>query len=301
MVSAHRPDDFSLLIDENVLQNEVILNEQPIDTVRFTISIVVYRPNVPVLIQTLRSLGDACDALQGARPGQRAHLYLIDNGGLPDLGVLHELEAKGVTSTVIAGHGNVGYGRGHNLAVESTRDGCHLILNPDIDIDRLALVNAFAFFDAHPDVGVLAPRIDGEDQRLQYLCRRYPALLDLYVRGFCPNVMRKLFDARLRRYEMRDVINERDVVWDPPIISGCFMLFRTELIKSLKGFDPRYFLYFEDYDLSLRARQAARIAYVPQVRVLHYGGGAARKGAKHIRMFISSAFKFYNRFGWKWL
>jgi GT2 family glycosyltransferase len=100
---------------------------------------------------------------------------------------------------------------------------------------------------------------------------------------------------------MRDVINDRDVVWDPPIVSGCFMLFRTALLKGLAGFDPRYFLYFEDYDLSLRAHEHARVVYTPAVRVLHHGGGASRKGSKHIQMFVSSAFKFFNRFGWKWL
>jgi GT2 family glycosyltransferase len=116
-----------------------------------------------------------------------------------------------------------------------------------------------------------------------------------------PGSIRKLFAKRLARYEMRDLINDRDVVWDPPIVSGCFMLFRTEVLKRLTGFDPRYFLYFEDYDLSLRTHELARVVYAPAVRVLHHGGGAARKGSAHIRMFAASAFKFFNRFGWKWL
>jgi GT2 family glycosyltransferase len=60
-------------------------------------------------------------------------------------------------------------------------------------------------------------------------------------------------------------------------------------------------LYFEDYDLSLRTHAVARIAYVPSVRIVHHGGGASRKGVKHIGMFAQSAFKFYRRFGWKWI
>jgi GT2 family glycosyltransferase len=100
---------------------------------------------------------------------------------------------------------------------------------------------------------------------------------------------------------MRDLINDRDIVWDPPIVSGCFMLFRTSVLKKLAGFDARYFLYFEDYDLSLRTHEVARVAYAPAVRVLHHGGGAARKGSAHIRMFVASAYKFFSRFGWKWL
>jgi hypothetical protein len=51
----------------------------------------------------------------------------------------------------------------------------------------------------------------------------------------------------------------------------------------------------------LRTHNIARVAYVPAVRVLHHGGGAARKGSAHIRMFAASAFKFFVRFGWKWV
>ncbi|WP_370685777.1 glycosyltransferase [Burkholderia multivorans] len=175
----------------------------------------------------------------------------------------------------------------------------HLILNPDVDLEREALTRALEFFDRHPDLGLLAPCVSDGDDAVQYLCRRYPTLVDLFARGFLPARLRFPFRRRLARYEMRDVINDHDIVWDPPIVSGCFMLFRTEVLKKLGGFDPRYFLYFEDYDLSLRTHDVARVAYVPAVRVIHHGGGASRKGFAHIRMFAASAFKFFNRFGWR--
>ncbi|SIT42331.1 putative glycosyltransferase [Paraburkholderia ribeironis] len=267
-----------------------------------SVSIVVYRPDPAILVGTLASLSDAWAALRVRRPQFPVTVYLVDNGGLADISAsFNVLREVGIACTTIRGHGNVGYGRGHNLAIKQARSRFHLVLNPDIDVDRHALENAMDFFDCHPDVGLLAPRVGGGGKRLQYLCRRYPALLDLFIRGFIPIVIRTWFATRLDRYEMRDAINEHDVVLDPPIISGCFMLFRTQLLKELAGFDPRYFLYFEDYDLSLRAHTLARVAYVPNVSVIHHGGGAARKGFAHIRMFLVSACKFYNRFGWKWL
>ena len=267
-----------------------------------SVSLVVYRPNCVLLERTLAGLATAWDALREKRQGARARLYLVDNGGLPNLAShFATLEAKGILCETLSGHGNVGYGRGHNLAIEQARSRYHLILNPDIDMDREALAHAVDFFDRHEELGLLTPSIVDDEHRQQYLSRRYPALLDLFVRGFLPARYRKFFNRRLARYEMRDVINDRDIVWDPPIVSGCFMLFRTEVLKRLSGFDPRYFLYFEDYDLSLRTHDLARIAYVPFVRAIHHGGGAARKGSAHIRMFMTSAFQFYNRFGWKWL
>jgi GT2 family glycosyltransferase len=267
-----------------------------------SVSVVVYHPDQQLLARTFDSLVAAGAELARARPGMSIRLYLVDNGGMPDMrGVLSALSSAGIESTVISGHGNVGYGRGHNLAIERASSRYHLILNPDVDIETGALLGAVEFMDAHPEAGLLTPAIVDDDGKLQYLCRQFPALTDLFVRGFLPRAARRPFEARLARYEMRTQINEVDTIWDPPIVSGCFMLFRTDVLKKLAGFDARYFLYFEDYDLSLRTHDVARVVYAPAVRVLHHGGGASRKGMAHIRMFAASAFKFYNRFGWKWL
>jgi GT2 family glycosyltransferase len=267
-----------------------------------SVSVVVYRPELAELASTLASLGVACEVLRAERPDLPVELCLVDNGELPDVrAALDALQAHHVTTAILSGHGNVGYGRGHNLAIERANSRYHLVLNPDIDLDRDALLRALDFFEAHPDVGLLTPWIGDEQGHQQFLCRRYPTLLDLFVRGFLPGSLRRMFARRLARYEMRDLINDRDIVWDPPIVSGCFMLFRTNVLKQLAGFDARYFLYFEDYDLSLRAHDVARVVYAPAVRVLHHGGGAARKGSAHIRMFVASAYKFFGRFGWKWL
>ncbi|HDR9071808.1 glycosyltransferase family 2 protein [Burkholderia vietnamiensis] len=266
-----------------------------------SISIVTFRPDETLLAQTLSSVAAACTKLRQSRDGFAVNAYLVDNGAEAEklIGAREALDNVGVGCLVLTGQGNVGYGRGHNLAIKAAESVYHLILNPDVDIESDALGRAIDFLDAHPDIALLAPWIGDDAGDSQYLCRRYPSLLDLFVRGFLPASCRPSFDSRLAHYEMRDVINDHDIVWDPPIISGCFMLFRTEVLKKLGGFDPRYFLYFEDYDLSLRTHDVARVAYVPSVRVIHHGGGASRKGFAHIRMFAASAFKFYNRFGWR--
>jgi GT2 family glycosyltransferase len=279
-----------------------VTTEQHCNADGFSVSLVVYRPDVYLLARTLASLATAVDELRCERPALVFKVCIVDNGGLGNVSPGMELlKRQGVSCSIVSGHGNVGYGRGHNLAIARAVSAYHLVLNPDIDLDPAALVEALAFFEQHPEVGLLTPRIGDESGALQYLCRRYPTVFDLFARGFMPHGVRQHFRRRLACYEMRDMINERDVVWDPPIVSGCFMLFRTDLLKRLAGFDPRYFLYFEDYDLTLRAHEISRVAYVPSVRVVHHGGGASRKGLTHIRMFAGSAFKFFNRFGWKWL
>ncbi|HET6266063.1 MAG TPA: hypothetical protein VFD95_14465, partial [Usitatibacter sp.] len=60
-----------------------------------------------------------------------------------------------------------------------------------------------------------------------------------------------------------------------------------------------FFMYFEDYDLSLRVGRESQVAYVPQARIRHHGGEASRKGLRHVAWFVSSAVRFFARHGWR--
>ena len=128
-------------------------------------------------------------------------------------------------------------------------------------------------------------------------------LFDLLLRGYAPRWVRRLFARRLERYEMRDVVDAnpaRDAI-GIPLMSGAFMLVRREAIDRTGGFDPRFFLYFEDFDWSLRLGNVMRNAWVPEVRVVHHGGGAARKGFAHLGWYLASGWRFYRKHGWKWV
>ena len=77
------------------------------------------------------------------------------------------------------------------------------------------------------------------------------------------------------------------------------MFCKTAILQQVGGFMDRYFLYFEDYDLSMRLHELGEIAYTPDVRIVHYGGNAAKKGIQHIFLFVRSAITFFNQHGWK--
>jgi hypothetical protein len=171
-------------------------------------------------------------------------------------------------------------------------------MNPDVELEPAALAEALAALAAHPEVGLVAPATYGEDGRMQYLCKRYPSLWVLFLRGFAPERLRRRHAATIEAYEMRDVIGET-FFSGVPLASGCFMLARTELLRRVGGFDPRFFMYFEDYDLSLRLGREARLAYVPGARIVHHGGEASRKGPRHVGWFVASAWRFFARHGWR--
>ena len=73
-----------------------------------------------------------------------------------------------------------------------------------------------------------------------------------------------------------------------------------QAFDAVKGFDEDFFLYFEDYDLSLRLASRGHLSYQPAVRIVHHGGFAARKGWRHLRLFAASALRFFSRHGWRW-
>jgi len=256
-----------------------------------TVSLVIFRPDPAVLKSTLLGLDRAFKRLGRTDVA----LVLIQNCETPGIA---DIAAACLTETpvdVLKGHGNIGFGRGHNLALPHTGD-YHLILNPDIEMAVDALVNALDFLESHDDCGLVTPWADWPDGTRQYLCKRFPAVFDLVLRGFAPGPLKRLFSARLARYEMSNETNN-ETYWDPPIVSGCFMMFRGAVFRQLVGFDPRFFLYFEDFDLALRAGKICRICYVPAVRVIHEGGHAARKGLTHIKLFARSARLFYRLHG----
>jgi len=70
------------------------------------------------------------------------------------------------------------------------------------------------------------------------------------------------------------------------------MLCRTEILKKVGGFSEKYFLYFEDFDLSKKISKISDITYLPSVFIIHLGGKAAKKGLKHTYFFLVSAIKF---------
>jgi len=257
-----------------------------------SICIVTYKPQWQVLKATLKSLKIALDLAV-----IDANVVIVDNSPVDDVTTWVQSSMPDFPVTVISGHGNIGFGRANNLALK-WNSSLHLVLNPDVEMDSDALQRAMQFMLSNPACGLLTPAAFSPDGSRQYLCKRYPAVFDLFLRGFAPVFIRRLFRERLDRYEMRDQIGEQPM-WDPPIVSGCFMLFRGGVFHALKGFDPRYMLYFEDFDISLRASTITRIAYVPSVRIVHGGGNAGRKGAWHIWQFVRSAAKFYSTHGLK--
>lgn len=270
---------------------------------KLSVSLVLYRPDIDKLRVTIDSLEKAiAHGLQLKALGAvRVDVIYNDESpsGLIDE-ILLALQASAIEIHSHQGHGNIGFGRAHNLAIRLLDSDYHLVLNPDVDLAPDSLSKGLDYLIAHPETALVAPRLIDDNGNPQFGCKRFPSVLDFLLRGFAPAFVKRHFARRLARYEMRDLSDEI-VTPDVPIVSGCFMLFRTSALQEINGFDERYFLYFEDFDISIRVRAYGLIAYLPTMQVLHHGGNSAQKGLGHILMFTRSGLRFFHSHGWRLL
>lgn len=256
-----------------------------------SIGCVVYDTDYDVLATTIESLKVALETAIQHNTLSRYKFSLINNQ-LTTTAVFQQAAAlaKSILNNVeiISGHGNIGYGRANNLVINTTNLDFHLILNPDVKLDPFAIREGLSFLTAHPDVGLIAPNAFNENHLPEYLCKRMPSPLIIFLRGINSSLLNSVFKRHLDWYTYKDKLPTNEP-FPIELASGCFILCRTSILKSVGGFSPEYFLYFEDFDLS---RKIAKKVFLPSMRITHLGGKAATKGLKHIKLFLKSYWIF---------
>lgn len=258
-----------------------------------SVSIVIYDLDSSLFQRVLRSLQASVKSAEAAGEINNFRLTIIDNGSNDT--TLSSLIPSG--TDLVQNDKNLGFGKAHNQALLTSDADIHLILNPDVILSENTISEAIRHFSENTDTVACGPLGTDDDGTNLHLCKRYPTVMDLFLRGFMPQAISDRFRNRLDRYEYRDLkaTQAHEVI----LLSGCCLFVQTQTARDVGGFDPNYFLYFEDYDLSLRLAEQGKIRYVPQVRIIHHGGNSARKGLKHILMFCRSAGRFFQKHGWK--
>ncbi len=265
---------------------------------RLGISIVTYHSDAAQFLTVLRSLDTAVLMLDRHLPHSTT-LTIVDNGNdaasiraqLPPL-------SSSLSIKVEAAGKNIGYGRAHNKVVIAADTDFHLIMNPDVIVHEECLCEGLRYLTSTKQVVAVSPAAFDGSGNILYLCKKFPALLDLFLRGFAPKFIKAKFAERLNRYENRKIVEQAKVA-EVDLISGCFMLCKTAELKTTGGFNKVFFLYFEDFALSLELGKQGSLVYLPACKITHFGGNASRKGLRHVGYFLASCIKFFNIYGWK--
>ncbi|GAB3288963.1 glycosyltransferase family 2 protein [Parahaliea aestuarii] len=277
----------------------------PPNPASLSVSLVLYQSDAVLLDATLASLEKAV-----ARASNSGLLHtpvavaVVDNaspaGYRAQVEPLLHCDPQWLRCSWQSSASNRGFGGGHNLALDALDSEYHLVLNPDVELAPDALQQALASLHPAPDIALMAPAASGSDGATEFLCKRQPSLLVLLARASGQSWLRRILRRSMEHYEMRELADARELV-DVPLASGCCMLLRTRALQAVGGFDEQFFMYFEDFDLSLRIAEQGRVVFNPAMRIVHHGGYTASKGWQHIRLFCRSGIQFFNRYGWRLL
>lgn len=226
-------------------------------------------------------------------PGNN-RLYLVDNSKTDDL----RFEYIDPRIEYYFLGKNIGYGSGHNYAIEKIKGKSkyHLVLNPDVEFEPSILLQIFQFMEQRTDIGLVMPKVLYRNGEMQYLCKMLPSPNDLIIRRFVPRRLHFAFKAWMEKYELKH--KDYNTIMDIPNLSGCFMYIRNEVFTTVGAFDERYFMYLEDTDLCRRINEKYRTVYYPRVSILHGYSKASYKSFKLTSYHLRSTFKYFNKWGW---
>jgi GT2 family glycosyltransferase len=264
----------------DVMPNIIINNKD--FHMQISASLVLYHNDPEQYSLAIMSFLNGCDG----------HLYVMDNSLIP---LRNSIFDHPRVHYIFSGT-NLGFGKAHNRLIKligSTSD-LHLLLNPDIVFDSDVLYKLAFYMSSNATVGAVMPRVSSVDGSLQRLSKLLPTPVDLIFRRFIP--IGYIKDCINSRYEMYNLSQVKPT--KVPSLSGCFLLVRTHLLQSLKGFDERYFMYMEDVDLVRRLGDISDTIYYPAVSVVHAYAKGSYRSNKLMLYHVCSAVLYFSKWGW---
>jgi GT2 family glycosyltransferase len=237
-----------------------------------SICIVSYQVR-DLLRDCLHSIYESADSLS-------FEIIVVDNHS--DDGTRDMLTSEFPDVRLLVNDQNIGYTRPNNQAMRISQGRYILLINPDTLVGPGMISELAGFFDAHPEVGIVGPKVLNRDGTLQKQCRRSEARP---WDSFCYfSGLSSLFphDKRFAGYLMTYL--DEDLTHEAEAVSGSCMMIRRQVIDQIGYQDEVFFAYQEDTDYCRRARLAGwKVIYNPKAQIIHFGG----EGGSRIHLFRS--------------
>lgn len=217
------------------------------------------------------------------KDGFNLNIVVIDNGSKEklSLSIFADLPIK-----VLRSERNLGFSGGHNkgikYAVENRADFV-VILNNDTVVDRKLILELLQSANSDSGIGIIAPKI--------YF---FPGF-EFHKNRYKKVDLGKVFWYAGGKIDWKNVIgvhrgvdevdkNQYEKTEETDFASGCCMMIRADIFKNVGLFDEKYFLYYEDNDLSLRARKKGfKIVYNPKAILWHKNAASAGGSGSYLQ------------------
>jgi GT2 family glycosyltransferase len=175
---------------------------------------------------------------------------------------------------VIKNDENLGFGRANNIAMRAFPSDYYFLLNTDAFLANDAIDKLLAVARSEPDVGGVGPKLLNPDGSLQPSVGRIPPRSwELPIVVFR---LYKLLPKKIRENLLLGSFWDHSEQRRVSALWGTAVLLSNEAIERTGGFDERFYMYWEDFDLSYRIVKAGlRLIFVPDALVTHLGGQSA--------------------------
>jgi GT2 family glycosyltransferase len=181
--------------------------------------------------------------------------------------------------TLIQAKENLGFARANNLGLKTASGDFLALINSDTVVHPGCFQRLVSFFECQIDVGLVGPKVMGNDGKLQRTCRRLPTVWNTLCRALALDTAfsgSHLFSGREMRHWSQE--NEAEV----EVLSGCFWMARRAAVEKVGGLDERFFFYAEDVDWCKRFRNAGwKVFFVPAATATHFGGASSARAPLH--------------------
>jgi N-acetylglucosaminyl-diphospho-decaprenol L-rhamnosyltransferase len=239
---------------------------------------------------------NTCDYLRrclaSIHEGDAAEVIVVDNASSD--GSVEMVRVCFPHVTLWANKLNVGYGAAANEAFANCSTDYVLLLNSDTLLENDTAQRLKSYLDQHPQTALVGPRLSNADGTLQASCYPNPTPFYLFLEesllGRLIAYLPGLSNRYLRTWR-------HDKVRAVPWVLGAAIAIRRDAFLSVGGFDPAFFMYFEEIDLCHRLRAAGwLIDFAPVTTILHAGGAStSQQYAKMQYRLFSSTQLFYRR------
>lgn len=205
------------------------------------------------------------------------HVVVYDNAS-------HDGSADAVAKNypqveLIAAQDNCGFAQANNLVAATAKTEWLLLLNPDTEVHEGAIDALYGFSVAHPEAGITGGRTVFPDGSLNIAScwnRITPWSAFCMATGLTAAFRSSAFFNPEAMGDWR-----RDTERKVDIVVGCFLMIRRNLWNELDGFDLKYFMYGEEADLCLRAKQIGYHPMItPHAQIMHLVGASSKKIAR---------------------
>ncbi len=209
-------------------------------------------------------------------------IVVVDNASTDNS--LLEIDRFNVPVRVIKNKKNIGFAAACNQGSCGSTEDFLLFLNPDTRVFENSIDTPIAYINLpeNENVGVVGIQLVDENSKIAYTCSRFPSLSIFLAEALGINRL-----APFRYLTQAMVEWPHDKIRYVDQVIGAFFLIRLSTFGVLGGFDPRFFVYFEEVDLSYRAHKLGlKSVYLPEAQAFHAGGGTTNQ-VKASRLFYS--------------